>query len=99
VTDAIVDSAAELDAWIFGERRNRHEGARDELTPRFPAHAGSGTVAVSAPALAAASTPQRLLVMVFLYGGNDGTTRSCPTRTRSTTAVPTSLSRPTQSSR
>jgi uncharacterized protein (DUF1501 family) len=29
-------------------------------------------VAVSAPALAAASTPQRLLVMVFLYGGNDG---------------------------
>jgi len=29
-------------------------------------------IAVSAPALAAAPAPQRLLVMVFLYGGNDG---------------------------
>ena len=29
-------------------------------------------IAVSAPALAAPSSPQRLLVMVFLYGGNDG---------------------------
>ena len=29
-------------------------------------------IAVSAPSLAATAAPQRLLVMVFLYGGNDG---------------------------
>ena len=81
-------------------RRNRHEGARDELSARdFLRMLAAAPIAVSArPRLQRRPSPAPSRDGV-LYGGNDGCNTFVPTRTRCTTAcVPTLRSPPTRSS-